>query len=137
MGVCGCMPACVGVCLCVWVCVLVDFILEKSTLWSFAHSQKVVGLIPSFCRCVLLVCCPCVCEVCSGSKVEQVLVHAFVLDSVFMSTNRRIFGNLSLESAQEVLLQHIDRLSQIRAEFHEPINVCDSSGPAGIYHRPI
>lgn len=33
--------------------------------------------------------------------------------------------------SQEVSLQSIDWPSRIRAELHEPINGCDSSGPAG------
>lgn len=50
------------------------------------------------------------------------------------SENRRnygIFFLLSLMATQEVSLQCIDWPSRIRAELHEPINGCDSSGPAG------
>ena len=41
-------------------------------------------------------------------------------------------SSLMTAHSQEVGLQLIDWPSQIRAELHEPINVCDSSGPAGL-----
>lgn len=40
-------------------------------------------------------------------------------------------SSLMAAHSQEVSLQRIDWPSQIRAELHEPINVSDSSGPAG------
>lgn len=52
--------------------------------------------------------------------------------AAYFQLQKELFSlSLMATQSQEASLQHIDWLSQIRAELHEPINGSDSSGPAG------